>query len=79
MPSYCIFNDAELPSLSIAFEHDEPVLIDVKLDPNQKIEPKVVATQNADGTIKPGLLEDMSPLLDREVLKRLMIVRPLED
>lgn len=79
MEAYTISNDNELDMLERTFELEGSVLIDVKLDPNQKIEPKVVATKNVDGSIKPGLLEDMTPLLDRDVLKKLMIVKPVED
>jgi acetolactate synthase-1/2/3 large subunit len=76
--SYAISSDMELDVLELAFKLEGPVLIDIKLDPNQKIEPKVVATKNADGSLKPGLLEDMTPLLDRDVFRKLMIVKPVE-
>lgn len=55
-----------------------PALIDVYLDPNRALEPKVVSYQKADGTMESRPIEDMAPLLDREELKKYILIDPLE-
>lgn len=47
--------------LNVAFENDEPTIIDVFTDPNEQHEPKVVAKGiNKDGKIIPGELTNMN-------------------
>lgn len=55
-----------------------PRLIDVKLNPDEVLAPKVSAMPQADGTIISMPLEDMTPLLPLEQLQAEMIV-PLTD
>lgn len=49
-----------------------PSLIHVDMDPNQKLEPRVGTTKNADGTMSGGLLEDMIPHLSQWERERAM-------
>ncbi|MCZ6502725.1 MAG: thiamine pyrophosphate-binding protein [Gammaproteobacteria bacterium] len=49
--------------------HDGPGLLEVILDPEQGLEPRISSRQLADGTIVSPSLEDMYPFLDREELK----------
>ena len=51
-----------------------PILIDVHLVSNEVLIPKVSAIPNADGSIISMPLEDMSPLLSIETLKKEMII-----
>lgn len=54
-------NDEINQGLSVAFENDEPTIIDVFTDPNEQHEPKVVAKGiNIDGKIIPGELTNMN-------------------
>ncbi len=47
----------------------EPVLIEVKINPEQWITPKASAFKRADGTLESRPLEDMSPFLPREEIE----------
>ncbi len=47
---------------------------EVKLDPNEKMEPKLSSEIKPDGSIVSKPLEDMYPFLDREEFKRNMII-----
>lgn len=51
-----------------------PVMCDVFMDPEQYFFPKQSIAVQKDGTIVSPPLEDLSPLLDREVLESEMIV-----
>lgn len=51
-----------------------PCLIDVRLIPEESLQPKCAAIPRADGSIISMPLEDMSPLLPLEILKAEMIV-----
>jgi acetolactate synthase-1/2/3 large subunit len=50
-----------------------PVIMEVFMDPNQEFLPKVKGVANADGTITPASLEEMSPLLPYEDIEEAMI------
>jgi acetolactate synthase-1/2/3 large subunit len=56
----------------------KPCIIDVQLIENEGLTPKAVAMPQADGTMISMPLEDMSPLLDLETLKKEMIIPLLE-
>jgi len=43
------------------------------MDPNQEFIPKVRGIKNKDNTIQAGLLEEMSPLLPLDNIKKAMI------
>jgi len=62
-----------------ALDFDGPVIIDVKLNPMQVFEPKVISVKSDNGVMTSKPLEDMSPLLDREEFYSEMIIRPLDE
>lgn len=72
IPSYTIHDDKVLRKIETAFAIDGPVIVEVLLDPHQAILPKVQASVDKDVNIKPGKLEDMTPLLERDRLRKLM-------
>jgi acetolactate synthase-1/2/3 large subunit len=47
--------------------------LEVFMDPNQEFIPKVKGMRLSDGSVKDGLLEDMSPLLPLEVVEQCMV------
>ena len=53
-----------------AFESDEPAIIEVNIEPNQKIEPKL-------GWGKP--IEDQLPEMSREFFSKYMIIKEFTD
>lgn len=81
LPTNSITNHDELPQkLDEILATPGPVLVDVLLDPAQKLIPKLVAVKTPDGQryiSKP--LEDMVPLLPREEFMAGMIIEPLPD
>jgi acetolactate synthase-1/2/3 large subunit len=65
----------ELPrELAQALARPRPVLIDVRLIPDETLSPKVASMPQPDGSMVTMPLEDMSPLLTLEELKREMDV-----
>jgi acetolactate synthase-1/2/3 large subunit len=54
-----------------------PVLCEVMLDPDRALEPKVVSYMKADGTMESRPIEDMAPLLERELFRSLMLAAPI--
>lgn len=66
-----INNDTELSLLSWIIDQNGPMVIDVNLDPDQKILPKVLPIHEADGSTRSGTLTEMTPLLDTEFLTAL--------
>lgn len=57
---------------------NEPLILDVILDKNEILAPKVSAITNSDGSIFSMPLEDMSPLLPLKVLQEEMLIPLLE-
>jgi acetolactate synthase I/II/III large subunit len=53
--------------------HPGPSLLEVFMDPDQDFLPKVKGVSNLDGSITPGLLEEMSPLLPFDEIEKSMI------
>ena len=53
--------------------HHEPVLVDVRVDPNIQIAPRVVSEILPDGSMRSKPLEDLWPFLSREELAENMI------
>jgi acetolactate synthase-1/2/3 large subunit len=51
-----------------------PVICEVFMHPKQLFSPKLGMTMREDGTLVSSPLEDLSPLLPRDVLKEVMIV-----
>ncbi len=56
-----------------------PVLCEVMLDPDEKMEPKLSSEVKPDGRIVSKPLEDMYPFLDRDVFHKQMIVEVIND
>lgn len=80
IPSVRIDAEPELESkLAAALAAPGPVVIDVRVPPEEDRVPRVANYQKADGTMATKPLEDMFPLLDREEFLANMIVPPLED
>jgi len=55
-------------------EYDGPLICDVFTDPEQFFHPKQSIVIQKDGTIVSPPLEDLSPLLDREILEKEMVI-----
>ena len=74
MPAYQIRTwdecDATLEAVQAA---TGPVICEVFMHPQQVFSPKLGVVARADGTLVSPPLEDLSPLLPREVLDRAMI------
>jgi acetolactate synthase-1/2/3 large subunit len=60
--------------LENALNLDRPILVDVKLISDESLLPKCSALPQPDGSMLSMPLEDMSPLLPREQLRKEMIV-----
>jgi acetolactate synthase-1/2/3 large subunit len=56
-----------------------PALCDVVVDPEQRFEPKAASRQLPSGAMVSAPLEDLWPFLDRDELRRNMIIEPLAD
>ncbi|NTW52394.1 MAG: thiamine pyrophosphate-binding protein [Chlorobiaceae bacterium] len=56
-----------------------PVLCEVMLNPDEKMEPKLSSEVKPDGRIVSKPLEDMYPFLDREVFHKQMIVEVINE
>lgn len=75
IPYYSASNNEELNNcLSEFVKKDGYALCEVFLDINQPFEPKPSARKLEDGTLVSPPMEDMAPFLDRDELKRIMIV-----
>lgn len=61
-------------ALQQAMALPRPLIVDVRLTPNEALAPKVAALPQADGSIISMPMEDMSPLLPLDALKAEMIV-----
>ncbi|MEI6826595.1 MAG: thiamine pyrophosphate-binding protein [Desulfuromonadales bacterium] len=69
---------AELPLLHDILALPRPLLVDLRLTPNEALAPKVAALPQPDGSMLSMPMEDMSPLLPLDVLKTEMLI-PLSD
>lgn len=75
LPFLRIADAAELKGkLQQALSQPRPLLVDVRLIPNEVLAPKVSALPQPDGSMMSMPLEDMSPLLPLGTLKAEMIV-----
>ena len=71
MKTYKLINhDRIRENIKIILENNEPVLIDVNVDPNSQAIPKVTSILLPDGSMKSKPLEDMWPFLDPDEIKR---------
>jgi len=75
LPFLRITDASELKSkLQQALSYARPLLVDVRLTPDEVLAPKVSALPQTDGAMLSMPLEDMSPLLPLETLKAEMMV-----
>jgi len=65
---------SDLDALPEIIASDGPLIVDIRLTPDEALSPKVAALPQADGSIISMPMEDMSPLLPLDVLKSEMIV-----
>ena len=63
--------DAKLPEI---FETEGPALVEVMLDPFEKLGPKAASKKLPDGTMVSAPLEDMAPFLPREEFAANMLI-----
>jgi acetolactate synthase-1/2/3 large subunit len=61
-----------------ALNMEGPVMVEVMLDPLQVIQPKVRSERLPDGRMVSKPHEDMYPYMDRELLKKEMIIKPID-
>lgn len=66
------------PQLTAVLATEGPILIDVRLDPEQGFEPKVASRRLPDGSMASSPPYDMSPLLSDEALAEFLL-RPMEE
>ena len=66
--------DAKLPEI---FTTEGPVLVEVMLDPFEKLGPKAASKKLPDGTMVSAPLEDMAPFLPREEFAANMLISPI--
>ena len=70
-----IKNNTELETqIKEVLSCSEAILCEVKLDPEEKMYPKLSSEKKEDGTIVSKPLEDMYPFLDRDEFKKNMII-----
>ncbi len=74
----CAANETLKEDMKAAYALPLPALVEVRVSPLQKTEPKVASRKLPDGTMVSVPLEDMAPFLDREELARNVEV-PLTD
>lgn len=75
LPFLRIADASELEDkLGQALSQPRPLLVDVRLIPNEALAPKVSALPQPDGSMKSMPLEDMTPLLPLDTLKTEMMV-----
>jgi acetolactate synthase-1/2/3 large subunit len=65
--------------IEAVLSEDGPVVCEVMLDPNEKMEPKLSSEVKPDGRIVSKPLEDMFPFLDREVFNKQMIIETIDE
>lgn len=75
----CRSNDEIEDTLRAAFETEGAFLAEIFVDATQFFEPKSATKRLADGSLFSPPLEDLAPFLDREELKKIMIVPMVEE
>ena len=68
--------DAKLPRI---FADSSPALIEVMLDPFEKLGPKAASKRLPDGTMASAPLEDMAPFLPRDEFLENMLIEPIRE
>ena len=72
-------NDDLAGTLAEALATDGPVVCEIILDENVAFAPKLSAKQHPDGRITSPALEDLSPFLDRDVLRDNMLIELIDE
>ncbi len=75
----CHTNDETEDMLKRVFETEGAFIAEIFADKNQLFEPKSATKRLPDGRLVSPPLEDLAPFLDRDELRRIMIVPMLED
>ncbi len=65
-------------ALDATLKAEGPVICEVMMDPNQTLYPKLSSVVRPDGAMISKPLEDMYPLLRRDLFKKLMQITPLD-
>ena len=69
-----ILNNRELNvKLKKILKNDVAEIIEVKIDPNKHLDPKLTSQINKNGKMSTSPLEDLYPFIDRDELKKIMI------
>jgi acetolactate synthase-1/2/3 large subunit len=66
----------DLLNLSEALSNPTPILIDVKMDPDQKYFPRLATNKLPDGSFVSPPLEDLTPFMPIELLEKLLGYKP---
>ena len=78
LPYFRLGNNQELDTkLPGIFATEDPVLVEVMLDPFEVLGPKAASKKLPDGTMVSAPLEDMAPFLPREEFAANMLIPPL--
>ena len=75
----CKSNDEIDSTLERAFSADGAFIAEIFVDPTQLFEPKSATKRLEDGTLVSPPLEDLAPFLDREELKKIMIIPMIDN
>ena len=79
LPYFRLKNNQELDAkLSEIFATEGPALVEVMLDPFEKLGPKAASKKLPDGTMVSAPLEDMAPFLPREEFAANMLIPVIE-
>ena len=65
--------------LKRVLQEEGPLICEIMIDPNEKMEPKLSSEVKPDGRIVSKPLEDLYPFLDREEFRQNMIIKPVEE
>jgi len=80
IPSLTVANRAEMrPTIEAALNMPGPVVCEIHTTRSESLLPKAMAFPQPDGTMLSMPLEDMTPLLPRDVLRREMLVPLAEE
>lgn len=71
-------NEAAAAQIQATLTDPQPEIIEVVVDPNKHLSPKLGSMIRADGTMVSRPLEDLVPLLDRAEFRANMLIDPLE-
>jgi len=78
--TYKIENQKNLKEdIQKVLQKDGPVICELMLSPEEKMQPKLSSEVKPDGRIVSKPLEDMFPFLDREEFKKNMIIKPVDE